>query len=106
MADDRPRAARSGKQINLAQLGQEVGAALCSSDSEIVVADPTSKVTQAQLAAALLAHTADPTFGQDEQSRQFAGLRAKAAAVWAGTDTFTAAQLQKIVAGLVAKAAK
>lgn len=53
--DTRPRVALT-KRVDLDQLATEVGAALCASEKEIVVADPASKVTGSQLQAALDAH--------------------------------------------------
>lgn len=61
MADTRPRVANT-KQVNLAQLAVEVGAALCASDSEVVVAHEDSPVTAQQLEAAIAAHVADPAW--------------------------------------------
>jgi hypothetical protein len=55
--DTRPRVPLNGKKVNLAQLAAEVGAALAASDTEVVVADPSSSVTAAALQAALDAHT-------------------------------------------------
>lgn len=59
MTDSRTRIPLS-KPVDLAQLAAEVGAALSASDTELVVADPASKVTAAQLRAAVDAHTPGP----------------------------------------------
>jgi hypothetical protein len=68
MTDDaRPRVPLNGKMVNLAQLSAEVGTALSGSDSEVVIADPDSPITAAQLQAALAAHIPlppPPTFEQ------------------------------------------
>lgn len=56
MTDTRPRI-RLTKPIDLAQLAAEVGTGLTASDTEVVVADPKSTVTAAQLKAAVDAHT-------------------------------------------------
>lgn len=104
--DTRPRLPLNGKAIDLAQLAEEIGTALTASDEEIVVADPDANVTAEQVQAALDAHTPDPLYGLDEDSRQFQALRAKAKQVWAGDGTFTAAQVQKILAGLVLRATR
>lgn len=59
MTDTRPRTTYA-KVIDLADLDAELGGhGLCSSDTEIVVAEG-SPVTQAQLAAAVAAHVAPP----------------------------------------------
>lgn len=100
MTDIRPRATTADKQINLAQLAAELGVSLSGSGLEVVVAD-SQTVTQAQLVAAIAAHVVDPRFGMTDEARQFFALRVKARAVWAGTDTFTPAQIQKFLAGLV-----
>jgi hypothetical protein len=55
--DPRPRVPLNGKTVDLAQLSVEVGTPLSSSDTEVVVADPDSTVTVADLQAALDAHT-------------------------------------------------
>lgn len=59
MTDTRPRVPLT-KPVNLAQLAAEVGASLTASDTEVVVADPDSAVTTAQLKAAVDAHTPAP----------------------------------------------
>ena len=79
-------------------------------------------ITEAAAAAAVEAHSANPSWtdpnpppptkselraqdavlAQEEAER----VRAKAKAVFDGTDTFTNAQIQKIVAGLVLRAAR
>lgn len=59
MSDTRPRVPLT-KAIDLAQLTAEVGAALTASVTEVVIADPDSTVTAAQLKAALDAHTPVP----------------------------------------------
>jgi hypothetical protein len=57
MTDTRPRVPLNGKTVGLEQLAEEVGADLCASDTEVVVADEDSTVTAAMLQAALDAHT-------------------------------------------------
>lgn len=75
MQDTRPRAALNGKRVNLPQLADEIGAALCASETEVVVADPEAKVTKAALARAIAAHTPppqvapEPPFTHDERRR-------------------------------------
>lgn len=59
MADNRPRVKLNGKAINLTQLSEEVGTALSSSETEVVVADSDSTVTQADLQAAVNRHVAN-----------------------------------------------
>lgn len=104
--DTRPRVALAGKQVNLAQLTAEVGSGLVASDSEVVVADADSQVTAEALATALAAHTPDPEYGQADEDRQLRALRTKAREVAAGNGTFTAAQVQKILAHLVLRASR
>lgn len=70
MDDTRPRVALNGKTIDLEQFAAEVGAALCASDTEVVVADSDAPVTAAQLQAALDAHTPAPTPDPDGEFRQ------------------------------------
>jgi hypothetical protein len=92
------------KRLNLAQLGSELGGVglACrggdpaSTDSKEVEAD----VAQADLQSAIDAHVYDGFWGDDD-ARQLDNLRAKAQAVIAGTDSFTAAQLQQIAARTV-----
>lgn len=60
MTDTRTRVPLNGKVVDLTQLTVEVGAALTASDTEVVVADPDSTVTAAQLRTALDAHTPAP----------------------------------------------
>lgn len=105
MPDTRPRV-RLTKPVQLAQLAQAVGVPLVASESEVVVADPDSTVTAAQLQAALDSHTPDPLYELDNDSRQLHSLRAKALQVWAGDGTFTTTQVQKILAGLVLRATR
>ena len=98
--------------INLSQLAAELGTdKLFGPDNDTLVST-TSKtiqaegVTQAQLEAGLAAHVADPDFGKPAEDQEFSRLRAKAQDVFNGTDTFSAAQIQKIVAGLVLRATR
>jgi hypothetical protein len=56
MADTRTRVPLNGKAVRLDQLAVEVGAALVASDTEVVVADPASTVTAAEVQSALDAH--------------------------------------------------
>lgn len=62
MSDTRPRVPLNGKTVRLDQLAAEVGTDLVASETEVVVADEASTVTQAALQKALDAHTpaADP----------------------------------------------
>lgn len=63
MTDTRPRVALT-KPVDLTLLADELGVPLTASEDEVVVADPASTVTAAQLQAAIDAHTppakADP----------------------------------------------
>lgn len=67
--DPRPRVPIAGKKIDLDQLASEVGAALSASDTEIVVADEDSPVTQETLQAALNAHIAPAPVDHDKAFR-------------------------------------
>lgn len=90
------------QKVNLAQLAAECGSSLSSTDGvSIQTSDPASTLTNATLAVAIAAHVVDPAFGQDDQQRQVIALRVKALAVWAGTDTFTAVQVQRVLAVIV-----
>lgn len=68
MSDTRPRVPLT-KRIDLEQLTTEVGAALTASDTDVVVADPDSLVTAAQLQAALDAHTPPTPVDHDRAFR-------------------------------------
>lgn len=68
MSDTRTRVPLT-KAVDLAQLAAEVGAALSSSADEVVVADPESKVTAAQLKTALDAHTPAAPVDHDKAFR-------------------------------------
>ena len=52
------------------------------------------------------AYAYDPTWGKDPQDVEMTKLRTKALDVWQGNSTFTAAQMQKIVAGIVLRLTK
>lgn len=104
--DDRIRIPLGGKVVNLAQLAAEVGAALSASDTEIVVADLRAGVSEAAVRAALAAHVADPDFGIAPEDKQARAARAKALQVFAGTATFTPAEVQKILAAVVLRATR
>jgi hypothetical protein len=55
--DTRVRVPLGGKQIDLAQLTEEIGVGLTADDTHVVVADPDDDhITVEQLAAALDAH--------------------------------------------------
>lgn len=71
-----------------------------------VKGDGETPITQEELDAIVASYTYDPDFGKTEEEREFSRLRAKAQAVFNGTDTFTAAQVQKILAGLVLRATR
>lgn len=105
MPDTRTRVTLS-KPVNLSQLAQEVGTALTGDDTQIVVADPDATITTEALSSAVAAHTPDPDYGQPDEDRQLRAVRAKALAVKAGTDTFTAAQTQKILAHLILRSTR
>lgn len=67
--DTRPRTPLNGKRVDLAQLAAEIGAPLTASDEEVVIADPASQVTAAQLKAAVDAHTPAPQPDPDAEFR-------------------------------------
>lgn len=93
------------KLIRLDQLAQELGSdQVFGSGSPI--SEVEAEVPQATLEAAIGSHVADDLFGEPQESRDLTALRIKAQAVFAGTDTFTAPQIQKAVAGLILKATR
>lgn len=94
------------KPVDLAQLAAEVGAALSASEDDLVVADADAPVTPEALSAALDAHTPDPDFGRPDEDRQLRAIRTKAREVAAGNGTFTAAQVQKILAHLILRSTR
>ena len=65
------------REINIFQLADELGVALVGSETEIVIADPDSAVTEDELRAALQAHTPDPNFGRDPDDLRAEELAAK-----------------------------
>jgi hypothetical protein len=93
--DTRPRVPLS-KEVNLAQLSDEMGVGLCASDAEVVVADPDADITKAQLAAAVKAHVPDPNFGRDPDDVRREELAEKAKA-----GTLTGSERDELL-GLVA----
>lgn len=95
--DTRPRVALN-KPVNLSQLAAEVGAALTASDTEVAVADPASKVTQAALEKAVAAHTPDPTFGISAEDKAVKALANKAKA-----GALTPAETQQALALLLSR---
>lgn len=85
-ADTRTRVPLNDRTVDLAQLAQEVGAALTASETEVVVADADANVTAAQLAAALHAHTPPPPLPSPAErlaavEAELRGMRERAAAV-------------------------
>lgn len=70
-ADDRPRVSID-QPVNLAQLAEELGVALCGSDTEVVAAE-SGTVTQGELEMAVAAHVAEP------EADPYAAVRAKIA---------------------------
>lgn len=82
MTDTRARVALT-KNVDLDLLTAEVGAALCASETEVVVADADSPVTVEQLQTALDAHAAPAAVDHDAEFRKavegatdLAGLKA------------------------------
>lgn len=63
-------------------------------------------IDRAAVQAALDAHTPDPEYGQPDEDRQLRALRTKAQQVAAGDGTFTAVQIQKILAHLILRATR
>lgn len=90
------------KEIRPDQLAVEVGTDIFTSEG-IVQAEG---VTQQQLEDAVAAHTSDPDWGKPAEDKNLEAIRAKAQAVFDGSDTFTAAQLQKIAAAIVLRATR
>lgn len=73
-------------------------------DGRLVLDVPASARQTVQ--AVLDAHTPDPDFGQPDEDRQIRLVRAKAQEVAAGTGTFTAAQVQKILSHLILRSTR
>lgn len=98
--------------LNGAQLADELasgGVVLASEiavdgDGRLVIDAPDSDRPVVQ--TILAAHVPDPEFGRPDEDRQLGVLRAKAREVAAGNGTFTAAQVQKILAHLVLRATR
>lgn len=87
---------RTAKQIRLDQLAAELGTDQVWSDGDRILA----KVPPAVLEAAIAAHVADNEFDVPAERKVPPGIRAKVAEVRAGQATFTAAELQVLVAAL------
>lgn len=104
------------KEINPSQLCVEIGRHPLRHVAGRYVA--SDAVDEATLAAAVEAHVADPDWtdpdpapapeptDEEKAAVDLSAVRAKAKAVFAGTDTFTAAQVQKLVAALVLRATR
>lgn len=101
MSDNRVRVPLNGKMVRLDQLAAEVGADLSVSDTEVVVTDEDSTVTAAGLSAALDSHAPDSTWGTATEDKALDAARTKAADVLSGKATFTAAEMQQILAAAV-----
>lgn len=95
------------KRIGLGQLGSELGTdklfgpdpeTLLSTRAKEIVAED---ITEAALQTAIDAHAYNADWGRPAEDRDLSAIRTKAQAVFNGTDTFTAAQMQKLVAGIV-----
>jgi hypothetical protein len=115
------------RSINTSQLAYELGQTFGGIHTlRVVGPEPNGKTlvdapntNQADLESAIASHVANPSWVhpnppplsdaelQDaEVPVQLTQLRNKARAVYAGTDTFTAAQSQKILAALVLRATR
>lgn len=107
------------KALNISQLCVEIGRKALrvlgpDDDGTYVVKFDEADLSEADMQVALDAHVADPNWtdpnppplsaedqGAKDTATQLEQIRTKAKAVFAGTDTFTTAQVQKILAGLV-----
>jgi hypothetical protein len=89
-------AVTTDKDIDAAQLAAELGTDQVWIDGRRILA----AVDRATLEAAVAAHVVDPYFGEPDEQRQLGALETKMRAVWAGTETFTPAQVQRLLAGL------
>lgn len=98
----RARVENITKPIRLEQLAQELGTDQVFGSGN-PISEVEAEVPQATLEAAIAAHVRDDLFGEPQEARDLTALRVKAQAVFAGTDTFTPAQIQRIVAGLILK---
>ena len=101
--DVRPRVPLDGTRVNVAQLTAELGGAgLCVSETEVVAAEG-AQITQAQLAAAVATHVADPNYGRPAEDITLDGMRAKALNVLSQGGAFNPTEMQRILAALVAR---
>lgn len=90
------------KVVHLAQLAFEAGGALCrNSETGAIVAADGAQITQAGLEGAVDAHVADPYWGEPEDRKAIRLAVDKAKAVLAGTDSYTSAEVQQIIARIV-----
>lgn len=97
------------KPVNLAQLAAELGTDQVFGDDYTPDEQPRTilaETTQPALEAAVAVHVADELYGQPQENRDMSVIRTKAQAVFNETDTFTAAQIQKLVAALVLRATR
>lgn len=83
------------KEINLAQLGSELGTlvgtgpvGLRSSTGTICIADEATTITQAQLQQVIDAHVADPSFGEPVEVKALYLLRDLLRDIRQGTKAF------------------
>ena len=60
----------------------------------------------AKVAATVAAHIPDPMFGHPVEMTRLAAIRAKALTVQAGTATFTATEIQQIIAAAILRLTK
>lgn len=98
-------AALNGRALEAELAAVGIQARVTTSGDRLEVWGPdVSEANRDQAGQVISAHTGEPTAEQKTETdsrAQVAAIRAKARAVLAGTDTFTASELQKIVAALV-----
>jgi hypothetical protein len=92
------------KQISPKKLADELGVPVTirgTSPDEIGSKTVEAETTVGALGTAVTNHVYDDEYELSEKDRQIRRVRALAQDVLAGTDTFTNAQIQKLVAALV-----
>lgn len=84
-------------------LAQQLGVQSVDIDKEKVIVHGTPPANAQDI---INAYVYDPAWGKPTEDVEMSKVRAKAQAVAAGTDTFTAAQMQKAVAHLILRATR
>lgn len=108
-----PKVAAPVRDVNPAQLRDEIATALGIPApyvdryaDRLEVVGMVDDTMADQIRAVIASHVPDQGYGVPTEDRDLRALRAKAQGVWNGTDTFTAAQVQKILAGIILRATR